>query len=584
VFRAFACALLVAAGPVGAEPEAEVQRLFRDWWEYTMRENPTWATYLGDHRYGDRLEDLSEAAHLAHVDTLRAYLARSSAVDRTPLDDAGRLGLEIFERTLERDVEGARFRGWLMPVSQQSGPHIDFPQLVETQPFDTPERCDAYVARLRAFPAQIDQAIACMRTGVEDGIVPYRVPIERAIPQVRELMEGDPREHVVADIGERLGEAIDAAERDRILEDVRAATAEVVIPAYARLAAFLETEYLPACRDVPGIHSLPQGREWYAYRVRRYTTTDLDPKAIHEIGLAEMERILREMNEIRKEVGYPGDLQQFFAHLREDPSFYHSSPAALLDEYRDILAAMNERLPDLFGRLPVAACDLKEIEEYRAAAAPAAYYYGPPDDGSRPGYFYVNTFDLPSRPRYTMAALAYHEAVPGHHLQIAIQQELDLPDFRRHQGFTAFVEGWALYAERLADEVGGYRDPYAEFGRLTFEGWRAARLVVDTGIHEFGWSRQQAIDYLLENLGLSERDVISEVDRYIAWPGQALAYKIGELEIRKLRAEAEDALGEAFDLRGFHDALLENGALSLDLLRARVDRWIEEVKASGRSG
>jgi len=241
------------------------------------------------------------------------------------------------------------------------------------------------------------------------------------------------------------------------------------------------------------------------------------------------------------------------------------------------------RLTPAFLNHAAAPCDLKEIEEYRAAAAPAAYYYAPPDDGSRPGYFYVNTWDLPSRPRYTMAALAYHEAVPGHHLQIAIQQELDLPDFRRHQGFTAFTEGWALYAERLAGEVGGYPDPYAEFGRLTFEGWRAARLVVDTGIHAFGWSRERAIDYLLQNLGLSEHDVISEVDRYIAWPGQALAYKIGELEIRRLRTEAERELGDAFDLRAFHDAMLENGALPLDVLRRRMERWMEAVKASARS-
>jgi uncharacterized protein (DUF885 family) len=235
-------------------------------------------------------------------------------------------------------------------------------------------------------------------------------------------------------------------------------------------------------------------------------------------------------------------------------------------------------LPELFGRLPTARCDLKEIEAYRAEAAPAAYYYGPPDDGSRPAYFYVNTWDLPSRPRYTMAALAYHEAVPGHHLQIAIQQELDLPDFRRHEGFTAYVEGWALYAERLAGEVGGYPDDYAEFGRLTFEAWRAARLVVDTGVHAFGWSREQAIEYMMQNVGLSEHDVIAEVDRYIAWPGQALAYKLGELEIRKLRAEAERALGPRFDLRAFHDALLEQGALPLDLLRARVERWVAETQ------
>jgi prolyl oligopeptidase len=582
--RALACLLVLATAPAGADPAQDVQSLFDDYWEYLMEHDPTWATYLGDHRWGDRLEDLSEAAHLAHVDTLRSYRERGRAIDRGAVEDPDRVGLEIFDRILGRDIEGAEFRGFLVPVTQQSGPHIGFPQIIEAQPFDTVEFCDAYIARLNRFPEQVDQVTANMRKGMKEGIVPYRVAIERAIPQVRELTRGDPAEHVLADVRDRLGEAIEPAEKDRIMVEIRAVTAERIMPAYGMLADFLEAEYLPACRDVPGLHSLPRGREWYAYRVRSYTTTDLDPETIHALGLAEMERILGEMNVIRESVGFEGDLPSFCAHLREDPVFYHTSPDDVLDEYREILDTMDRRLPELFGRLPEVPCDLKEIEAYRAAAAPAAYYSGPPDDGSRPGYFYVNTYDLPSRPRYTMAALAYHEAVPGHHLQIAIARELDLPDFRRHRGFTAFVEGWALYAERLADEVGGYPDPYSEFGRLTFEGWRAARLVVDTGIHSFGWTRQRAIDYLLQNLGLSEHDVISEVDRYIAWPGQALAYKIGELEIRKLRGEAEDELGEAFDVRGFHDAMLESGALPLDLLRSRMERWVEAVRASERSG
>jgi prolyl oligopeptidase len=575
--------LFLAAAPAAADPAAEAHALFRDYWEHLLREDPTWATYLGDHRYGDRLQDLSEAAHLARVDSLETYLGRCLALDRSALGDADRLSVEIFERSVGRALEDARFPGRFLPINQQSGPHISFPQIIETQPFDTVERCDAYVARLRRFPEQIDQTIANMRLGLRAGIVPYRVAIERAIPQVRALIDGAPADHVVAAVHERFGEAITPGERQRIAGEVEEAVAGRVVPAYAKLAAFLETEYLPACRSVPGIHALPGGDEWYAHLVRLHTTTDLDPRAIHEIGLAEMERILGEMREIRERVGFAGDLPQFFAHLRQDPAFYHESAGTLLDAYRDILAAMDRRLPELFGRLPRAGLDLKEIEAYRAEAAPAAYYYGPPDDGSRPAYFYVNTWDLPSRPRYTMAALAYHEAVPGHHLQIALQQELDLPDFRRHEGFTAYVEGWALYAERLADEVGGYPDPYAEFGRLTFEAWRAARLVVDTGIHAFGWSRERAIEYLLRNVGLSEHDVIAEVDRYIAWPGQALAYKIGELEIRKLRAEAEHELGPRFDLRAFHDAVLEQGALPLDLLRARVERWVAETREGAGS-
>jgi prolyl oligopeptidase len=575
--RILASLCLLAATPAAADPAAEAHAIFDDYWEFLLREDPVWATYIGDHRHGDRLQDLSEPAHQARVEALEGFLARSRALDRSSLDDADRLSVGVFERSLGFSLEEARLPGRLLPMNQQSGPHISFPQIIESQPFDTVEHCDAYVARLRRFPEQIDQTIANMRTGMREGIVAYRVAIERAIPQVRALMEGRPADHVVAAVRDRM-EKIEPKEGDRIAGEVAEAVSGSVIPAYAKLATFLETEYLPACRTVPGIHALPGGDEWYAHLVRRHTTTELDPRTIHELGVAEMERILGEMNAIRERVGFSGDLPQFFAHLRTDPAFYHESPETLLDAYRDILAAMDRRLPELFGRLPTARCDLKEIESYRAEAAPAAYYYGPPDDGSRPAYFYVNTWDLPSRPRYTMAALAYHEAVPGHHLQIAIQQELDLPDFRRHEGFTAYVEGWALYAERLAGEVGGYPDDYAEFGRLTFEAWRAARLVVDTGVHAFGWSREQAIEYMMQNVGLSEHDVIAEVDRYIAWPGQALAYKLGELEIRKLRAEAERALGPRFDLRAFHDALLEQGALPLDLLRARVERWVAETQ------
>ncbi|MGH2570181.1 MAG: DUF885 domain-containing protein, partial [bacterium] len=439
---------LLAAAPAAADPAAEAHAIFHDYWEHLLREDPTWATYIGDHRWGDRLQDLSESAHQARVDALEGFLARSRALDRSALDDADRLSVGVFERSLGFSLEDARLPGRLLPMNQQSGPHISFPQIIESQPFDTVERCDAYVARLRRFPEQIDQTIANMRTGMREGIVAYRVAIERAIPQVRTLMEGRPADHVVAAVRDRMEmEKIEPAQRDRIAAEVEEAVAGSVIPAYAKLATFLETVYLPACRTVPGIHALPGGDEWYAHLVRRHTTTDLDPRTIHELGLAEMERILGEMNTIRERTGFSGDLPQFFAHLRADPAFYHESPETLLDAYREILAAMDRRLPELFGRLPRARCDLKEIESYRAEAAPAAYYYGPPDDGSRPAYFYVNTWDLPSRPRYTMAALAYHEAVPGHHLQIAIQQELDLPDFRRHEGFTAYVEGWALYAE-----------------------------------------------------------------------------------------------------------------------------------------
>lgn len=562
----------------GMSQTRELEQLFDDYWQHVMRESPTWATYLGDHRYGDRLPDVSEAGVRRHADTLRSLLGRlKSIVESGRTTPADSLNVDLFDRELNLSLEDISYRGHLMPLTQQSGPQIDLPELVNTHPFGTVKGCEDYIARLNAIPVYLDSHIANMREGMRTGLVAARITIEKALPQIEAHLVGDPAASLMAGAIERIGEDIAAADRERIRAAILAAIADSVTPAFRRFAEFVRSEYLPACRDTVGISALPDGKQRYRYLARRYTTTFMSPELIHQIGMRELSRIHAEMRLIMEEVGIGGSLRDFADALRREPAFFYSTPDSLVAGFKSILAAMDEKLPLLFGRLPKAPYGFREIEAYRAESAPDAYYYPPPEDRSRPGYFYINTFRPEMRPKYTMEALAYHEAVPGHHLQIAIQQELEnLPQFRRHGGYTSFVEGWALYSEQLPKEVGMYADPFSEFGRLTFEAWRASRLVVDVGIHYFGWDREKAVNYMRENTALSELNINSEIDRYIAWPGQALAYMIGQLKILELRQKAERAQGDDFDIRAFHDELLADGALPLDLLEKKVDRWIGE--------
>jgi len=553
----------------------ELNGMYKEYWEEYLENHPTRATYMGDHRYNDRLEDLSEEAYQASIDRYRGYLRRLSDFDPDVLKGQDRLNYLLFKRLLEVRVEGSRFRPYLMPVSQQGGLHISFPQIVSYHPFQTVKDYEDYIKRLDAFPDQIEQVIANMEKGMASDLVRSRVVVEEMVPQIETLIIDSPEKSPFYQPLSEFPENITDDERARIRGEVERAIMESIVPAYQDLLVFIGDRYIHESREEVGIWALPEGAERYAFAIKQYTTMEMSPKEIHEIGLGELERIRGEMEKIRKEVGFRGDLGEFIIYLRNDPQFYYSSPSDLMEGFREILRVMDGKMSLLFGHLPKAAYDLKEIESYRAAAAPAAYYYSPPEDGSRPGYFYVNTYRPDSRPRYTMEALAYHEAVPGHHLQIAIAQELDaLPDFRQHEGFTVFVEGWGLYSESLPVEVGLYKDPYSRFGRLTFDAWRASRLVVDTGIHALKWERQQAIDFLKDRTALSEHDIISEIDRYIARPGQALAYKIGELKIRELRRYAEDRLGERFDVREFHDALLQNGSIPLDILESEIGIWL----------
>ena len=553
---------------------ASLNHLYEDYWEFILHESPTYATYLGDHRYDDRLDDVSAEAYHQRVDRLREYLKQLKSI-RRPVGQADRLNYDLFQRELALQIEGAKYEPYLTPISQQTGPHIDLPQLITFHPYKTRQDFDNYISRLRQFPRVFDQTIANLKTGIEKKIVQPRVVVEKIIPQLETQVVASPDKSELHKPIDEIPSSIGSDDAHRIAKELDEEITHSVVPAYTKLLKFVKEEYLPKSRTNPGIWSLPKGRAMYDYAIRYHTTTKLTPAQIHRIGKRELVRINREIRGILRKARFKGTLQRYNETLRNDKSNFYTTGQDLLDGFKRILKQMDAKLSLLFGRLPESEYGFREIEEFRADAAPAAYYYLPPEDRSRPGYFYVNTYKPETRPKYTMEALAYHEAVPGHHLQLALQQELrDLPKFRRNGGYTAFIEGWALYAERLGKEIGFYKDMLSDFGRLTQEAWRAARLVVDTGIHSMKWTREQAIRFLKENTATTEQDIVSEVDRYIAWPGQALAYKIGEMKIRELRAKVEKKQKRKFEIRRFHDELLNDGALPLDLLAKKMTSWL----------
>ena len=552
---------------------ASLNRLYEDYWEFILKENPTFATYLGDHRYDNWLEDVSNEGYEHRIERFRKFLTDLKGFKR-PVSGEDQLNYDLFKRELGLQIEGAKYQPYLLPITQQTGPHIDLPQLVTYHPFKTLQDYVNYVSRLTQFRRVFDQTITNLKIGLGKKIVQPRAVVEKIIPQLEAQIVSSPDKGELHKPVEKLPSEISKEGAQRIATDVDEAIMNYVVPAYAKLLNFVREEYLPKSRTHPGIWSIPNGRAIYSYDIRLYTTTNLTPSQIHRLGERELLRISKEIRVILRKAKFKGTLQQYNDALRRDKSNFYTTGRELLDGFKEILRQMDIRLSEFFGRLPEAKYDFREIEEWRADAAPAAYYYAPPEDGSRPGYFYVNTYKPETRPKYMMEALAYHEAVPGHHLQIAIQQELtSLPKFRRHGGYTAFVEGWALYSELLSKQMGFYQNLLADYGRLTAEAWRASRLVVDTGIHSIKWTRDHAIKFMKNNTASSEQDIVSEVDRYIAWPGQALAYKIGELKIRELRAGAEKRLKRRFDIRKFHDELLNDGALPLDVLQAKMSRW-----------
>jgi uncharacterized protein (DUF885 family) len=558
-----------------APASAQFGQLVEDAWEFQVKENPLFATMTGDHRYDDQLPNASESDWARRLEKMREFQRRGRAIDRAAFAPAEQLNYDIFIRLLENEIREIEFRAYRMPLSKANGFHIEFPDLPVFMPLDTLKDYQNCIARLDAFSQYVAENIEVMRAGLDGGQIPPRATLEGVADTLRPHIVETPEASQFFKPFEQFPRTIDETEQRRLIEAGSAAILGSVSPGYQALLKFVEGEYLPASRQDIAAVNLPNGREFYAHRIRYFTSLDLSPEDIHQAGLSEVERIRAEMQDILRKTKFEGDMRAFLEFLRTDPHFYAQTPDELLKQTAYILKRIDGELPRLFKTLPRMPYGIRPVPDFAAPGNTTAYYFPSSGDGTRAGIYYVNTYDLKSRPFYEIEALSLHEAVPGHHLQIALQQELELPKFRRFGGFTSFVEGWALYAERLGLEMGFYQDPYSDFGRLSYEMWRACRLVVDTGMHALGWTRQQAIDFMAENTSSTLLNITNEIDRYIAWPGQALAYKIGELEIRRLRARAEQLLDSRFNLREFHDVVLGSGAVPLDVLQDLVEQWIK---------
>lgn len=571
-------AVQVAADATAAASR-RLDAIFDEYFEATLELNPLLATSIGDPRYNDRLaisiapEWRARAEHLA-----REYLVRIGQVERDSLPAQDQLSYDIFESARERDIEGFRFPGHLVPLNQFYSMPNGFAQLGSgngQQPFRTVKDYDDFLKRVDDYVAWTDQAIVNMREGMAKGYTLPRVLAERVLPQLAAHVVARPEESLYWGPVGKLPADFAATDRERLAAAYRAAIETKIIPAYRRLHDFMRDEYLPNCRTSVGLDALPDGKAWYEYNVRSITTTDYTPAEIHEIGLREVERIHGEMRGVMAQVGFEGSLDEFFVFLNTDPQFVWPSREALVQGYEDIKRRVDPELPRLFENLPKADYEVRAVEPFREKSAAGGSYQAASEDGSRPGIFYANAYDLKARPKWAMEALSLHEGNPGHHFQITLQREQkDLPKFRRFGGYTAYSEGWGLYAESLGRDLGLYVDPYQYFGRLEGELFRAIRLVVDTGLHSKGWTREQVLEYIDANSATSDARRIAETERYIAIPGQALAYKLGQLKISELRARAERELGAGFDVRKFHTAILADGPLPLDVLEAKIDRWI----------
>lgn len=598
---AIAVALAASGGLAGCRPDAPTQgttaaapdvpaedasaraarlgTLYAEYWEELLELNPVQATFQGDMRYNDQLPDFGSAGYREQVRAFNErWLKAVEAVGSEGLEGQDLLSYRIFVGERRNALDAERFPGWMMPVNQM-GSLVSYAVLLGSgqtaQPFATVADYEAWLRRAARIPTVLDTEIANMRAGIEANVVQPRVVMEKVLPQFDAILVDDPEQSPFWGPVAKFPDDIAEADRERLTAAFRSLITEQLNPAIRRQRDFIANDYLPETRDSVGLDALPDGMAWYAFSAKQQTTSDLTPEAIHQIGLDEVARIHAEIREVMAETKFEGSLQDFFRFMQTDRRFEFRSEEALLAHYRGIEQKIEARVPELFSLTPRAGFEIRPVEAFRAESAAGGSYMSPSEDGSRPGIFYVNTFDLPTRKRWDAEDLFLHEAIPGHHFQLALQQELtDLPAFRRFGGETAYIEGWGLYAESLGKELGLYTDPYDYFGRLQGELWRAVRLVVDTGLHSKGWTRQQVLDYMFANASVSEPDAIAEAERYIAWPGQALAYKIGELKIQELRKRSQDALGEAFDIREFHTEVLKDGAVPLPVLEAKIDAWI----------
>ena len=564
-----------AAGQSVSARSADLSALFKDIWEDDLKSSPEFASSIGDRRYNDQLSDLSPRALNDKLARRRDYLARLSAIDTTGLSDQEKLSAQLMLRELIETEEASRFKEWEIPVNQFHGIHTDLAAEIVDWPFETVKDYDDYIARLHKMPNQLRQATENLMAGIDDGRVQPAYLMEKVLKQTQDLAGQAPAKSAFATPLGKFPAAISADDRKRITQETLAAIQDDVLPAYVRFAKFMQAVEIPAGRKDPGIWATKDGDAYYAFCVRRSTTMDKTPAEIHQIGLDEVKRDEAEMLAIVKKLGYP-DIKSFGAAMAKDPKQHPTSKEELLDRYRKYEAQMKPKLPELFGHLPKAQLEVVEMPEYLGKDQAAAWYAQGTANGSRPGRVNINTYNFAGRALAPIEAVSYHEGIPGHHLQISIAEELTgIPEFRKYLGYTAFVEGWALYAERLGKEIGFYQDPISDYGRLEADEWRAIRLVVDTGVHSQHWTRQQMVDYFHDHSTIDETNVQAEVDRYIAWPGQALGYKMGQLKVLELRARAKSALGPKFDLKAFHDVVVGAGALPMDVLEQRVDAWIK---------
>jgi uncharacterized protein (DUF885 family) len=571
------------AAPAASSVEANRRALngvFNDYWEDRLKHDPEFASSIGDKRYNDQIDDYSVKAVNDSLEREQNFLMRLAAIDVTGLSDQEKISQELLLRQFTEDQEAAAFKEWEMPIDQRSGIYLTYPQLAPELTFTTVKDYDDWIARLHAIPHAFDQVSTNMAIGMEDHRVPPKFLLKEALDEVNTLAHDKPEDSPLALPLKKFPSTIPAVEQERIKSEMLDAIGKEVLPAYLRFARFLEVSYIPAGRDEPSLSALPDGKKYYAFLIRRITTTDLTAEQIHQIGLDEVKRDEAEMLTIAQELGF-ADLKSFRASLKTNPKLKPTSREALLDAYRGYLGPMQAKLPQLFGRLPKAKFEVVPVPDFMEKSAAPAYYEHPSPDGTRPGRLFINTYNAQDRNLYSVEDIAYHEGIPGHHLQISIAQETEgLPTFRKYLQYTAYTEGWGLYAEGLGKDVGFYQNPYSDYGRLEGDIWRAIRLVVDTGVHSKGWTRDQMVDFFHDHSNIDDTSIQSEVDRYISTPGQALAYKVGQLTILRLRERAQKALGPKFDLRAFHDQVIDSGALPLDVLSDRIDSWISTQTAA----
>lgn len=566
--------LFAASSSARADAGTDFGALLTEHWEWQLANSPIMASMIGDRRYNDQWQDQDLDAIQGRYEDTREFLQRAYAIDRAALSEADQLNYELFRRQLQDDVDRHRFRGYLLPFFHRGGVQ-NLENVTNQLPLVTTGDFEDWLVRVGKINVVVDQEIALAEAGRKAGIMAPRVLMQRIPQQLKLQLVENPVDSPFYRVFANLPDSVPIEDQQRLRAAALETIQKKVLPAYKKLDRYFNGKYLPASRESIGLSALPDGDAWYEHLARSFTTTRMTPDEIHRLGLEEVKRLRGEMQAIIGEVGFEGSFQEFLVFLRTDAQFYFDDPDDLYEAYLATCKRIDPELVNLFGVLPRMPYGVKPVPASIAADTTTAYYSRPAADGSRAGIYWVNLYKPEVRPKYEIEVLSVHEAMPGHHLQIALQQELgDLPMFRRFLGFTAFVEGWGLYSERLGYDLGLYKDPYSRFGQLTYDMWRAVRLVVDTGIHYKGWTRQQAIDFFKDNAAKTEHDIVNEIDRYIAMPGQALAYKVGQLKILALRERAEMHLGHDFDIRAFHDELLGGGALPLDLLEHRMDKWL----------